>query len=202
MRVKNKYLIAIGLAAVMVLMFAGQSLAAPPDIQNHWAEKQITDWVDRGYISGYPDGSFKPDNTITRAEFVTMVNRAFGKNATVQVSYPDVSAADWFADEVAKAAAAGYISGYDDGTFRPNENIKRQEAAVIITKLLNLAVLEDDNLLNQFADYADIPYWSKGYIGAVVAAGYMSGYTDQTYQPRDILPAESVSTLTGHLRLL
>ncbi|MFX4262142.1 S-layer homology domain-containing protein [Pelotomaculum propionicicum] len=196
MKEKNKILIAIGLAALVILMFTGQSLAAPPDIQNHWAQKQISDWVDKGYISGYPDGSFKPDNTITRAEFVTMANRAFGKNATVPVSFPDVSSKDWFAAGVAKAVAAGYISGYDDGTFRPNENIKRQEAAVMITKLLNLAVSADDQVLNQFADYADIPQWSKGYIGAVVAAGYMSGYTDQTYQPEGhITRAEAVSTL-------
>ncbi|MDD4766947.1 MAG: S-layer homology domain-containing protein [Desulfotomaculaceae bacterium] len=196
MKSKNKILLAIGLAAVMILMFAGQSLAAPPDIQNHWAEKQITDWVEKGYISGYPDGSFKPDNTITRAEFVTMVNRAFGKNATAPVSFPDVSSNDWFAAEVARAVAAGYISGYDDGAFRPNENIKRQEAAVIITRLLNLAVSEDAEVLNQFADYVDIPQWSKGYIGAVVAAGYMSGYPDQTYQPVGyITRAEAVSTL-------
>ncbi len=196
MRAKIKVLIAIGLAAVMILMFAGKSFAEPPDIQNHWAEKQISDWVERGYISGYPDGSFRPENSITRAEFITMVNSSFGKNATSQVSFPDVSGGDWFAAEVAKALAAGYISGYDDGAFRPNESIKRMEAAVIITKLLNLDISADTGVLNQFADYADFPQWSKDYIGAVVSSGYMSGYPDQTYQPEGyITRAEAVSTL-------
>ncbi len=180
----------------MILMFAGLSQAAPPDIQNHWAGKQINDWVEKGYISGYPDGSFKPDTSVTRAEFITMVNSSFGKSAVGRVDYPDVLAADWFAVEVARAAAAGYISGYDDGSFRPNENIKRQEAAVIIAKLLNLAVSSDAGVLNRFADYAAIAQWSKGYTGAVVAAGYMSGYPDQTYRPEGyITRAEAVSTL-------
>jgi hypothetical protein len=200
MSAKNKLLIVAGLAAVMVLMLACQSFAGPPDIQNHWAEKQISNWIESGLISGYPDGSFGPENNITRAEFIAMVNRSFGKSVMTKVYYPDVADSDWFAAEVAKAAAAGYVSGYNDGTFRPNEYIERQEAAVMISRLLGLDASAGADIAEQFADSGEIPPWCKGAIGAVANKGYMSGYPDQTFRPAGyITRAESVSTLNRAL---
>jgi hypothetical protein len=90
------------------------------DIQGNWAEPQIRDWVNKGLAAGYEDGTFGPDNNISRAEFMALANRAFGFKSTVSTSFSDVSAADWFAGEVGKALDAGYISGYQDGNADQN----------------------------------------------------------------------------------
>ncbi|MCX5780363.1 MAG: S-layer homology domain-containing protein, partial [Firmicutes bacterium] len=81
----------------------------PSDIQGNWAEPQITAWLDKGIVHGYPDGTFKPDSSITRAEFVTMTNQAFGFSASVPMQYTEVHTSDWYAGEIAKAQAAGYV---------------------------------------------------------------------------------------------
>jgi hypothetical protein len=179
-----------------VFMGAGQSFAAPSDIQGHWAEKQINAWVDKGAASGYPDGSFKPDDSITRAEFITLVNKSFGFTGSAQISFTDVSTTDWFFEQVCRAGAAGYISGYGDGTLRPDNEISRQEVAAILSRLLKLKVTENMGAISVFKDVDSIPLWSKGLVNAVVAGGYMSGYPDQTYQPdRAITRAEAIVTL-------
>ena len=107
------------------------------DIENHWAVRQISDWLNKDLVGGYTDGTFKPDNSITRAEFIALVNRAFGFTETVPVAFSDVRESDWYALEVAKASAIGYIAGYPDGSFKPNNSISRQEAAAILAKCLN-----------------------------------------------------------------
>ena len=85
------------------------------DIAGHWAEKGIKVWTARQLAGGYPDGTFRPDSPITRAEFLTLVNRAFGYTVAGQATYSDVAETDWFAGEIAKAAAVGYLGGYPDG---------------------------------------------------------------------------------------
>jgi hypothetical protein len=173
-----------------------QAVVQPSDIKGHWAETQISSGVNRGLIKGYEDGTFKPENSITRAEFMAIVNRAFGYSEKAQISFSDVSANDWYAEEAAKAKAVGYITGYDDGTMKPNNQITRQEVAAIISRIMELEKVEDSNLLGRFSDAAQIAGWSKGYVGAVVKEGYMGGYPDGTCKPaKSITRAESIVML-------
>jgi hypothetical protein len=102
--------------------------ANPSDIQGHWAQSQIQTLVSKGVLSGYPDGTFKPDNAVTRAEFATMTNKAFGFATAGSANFSDVKAGDWFASEVGKAQSAGYIAGYPDGTFKPGNQVTREES--------------------------------------------------------------------------
>ncbi len=188
----RKYLLVV----TMMVFFLGFSIqplfAQPVDLENHWAKEQITQWVNSGLAKGYPDGTFKPDATITRAEFITLVNKSFDINEKGQNNFIDVQATDWFAGEVAKASS--YLSGYQDGSFKPNNQISRQEAAVIIANILNLSPSNND--AEGFLDAGSIPQWSKGSIGAVAAKGLMRGYPDQTFGPeKAISRAEAVSSL-------
>jgi len=176
------------------------------DIAGHWAEKGIKAWTTRQLAGGYPDGTFRPDSPITRAEFLTLVNRAFGYTAAGQASYCDVAETDWFAGEIAKAAAVGYLGGYPDGTVKPRNPITRQEAAALFAKILppsetsvateTFEISATQNQTAQFADQAQIPAWSQAAIAAAVRGGYMSGYPDGTFQPtRPITRAEAISVL-------
>ena len=164
------------------------------DIKGNWAEKQINDWVERGLAGGYPDGTFKPDNQITRAEFVALTNRAFGKqNKTARADFKDVKASDWYYSDVAVAKVEGYCTGYTDGTFKPLNPITRQEVASIVFRLLQL---DNGAAVAFFADDGDIAPWARDYVSAVAAAGIMSGYTDDTFKGANpITRAESVATL-------
>lgn len=186
-------------AVILILagaLFAQPVLAQPSDIGGHWAEKQIGEWTDKGLIKGYPNGTFKPDSTITRAEFITMVNRSFGLSQSADADFSDVRATDWFAGEIAKARAAGYISGYADGTIKPDNSISRQEAAAILAKISKLNTSGSLDVADSFKDSVAIPQWSRGSVAAVVAKGYMKGYPDQTYQPeRFITRAEAIAAL-------
>ncbi|MGI6424163.1 MAG: S-layer homology domain-containing protein [Tepidanaerobacteraceae bacterium] len=183
---------------LFVPVATAQAAAELNDISDHWAEDTITKWIQQGLITGYTDGTFRPDKSITRAEFMTLVNKAFEFNEKAAIGFSDVAPNDWFYDEIAKAVKAGYISGYQDGTAKPNQEISRQEAAVALCKALNL---ELQNNVDQFADKDSIPNWSRPYIGALAAKGYMGGYPDGTFRPeRHITRAETVTMLDNALK--
>jgi hypothetical protein len=164
------------------------------DIAGHWANEQISNWVSQGIVKGYPDGTFKPNNSITRAEFIVLVNRSFQFKDTTVIDFKDVQSNDWFYEEIAKAKKAGYMGGYEDGTIKPNAPISRQEVATVVAKLKCL--YENNSAADKFIDAAKIPAWSKGFIGAVVEAGYMGGYPDRSFQPtKNISRAEAIVVL-------
>ena len=186
----------LSMALAAALAFApAQAFAAPAtDISGHWAEKVITQWQEKGLISGYEEGTFKPDNSVTRAEFVIMLNKALGFTQKGNVTFSDVSANAWYYDAVAIAVEAGYCAGYEDGTFKPNATITRAEAAVMIAKAKELTA--NTEAADKFADASRIPAWAKGSIGAVSVAGFMTGRTDGTFDASNTMTrAEAVSSL-------
>lgn len=105
------------------------------DIKGHWAEGFINDFVSKGYIGGYDDNTFRPNNSITRAEFVKIVNRTFGFTEKATEGFKDVASNKWYYDDILIAKKAGYIDGYDDNTFKPKNRITRAETV----KMLNLS---------------------------------------------------------------
>jgi uncharacterized protein YjdB len=185
------------------------------DITGHWAEREIKAWTAREMAGGYPDGTFRPGSPITRAEFVTLVNRAFGytemtvgklnsfATSTRRVPFRDVAETDWYIGEIANAAAVGYFGGYPDGTVKPQNPITRQEVATVLARVLppNNDVHSENSgsiqgTIAKFADQDQIPEWSEAAIAAAVSGGYMSGYPDGTFQPtRPITRAEALTVL-------
>lgn len=161
------------------------SAATPTDIQDHWAYTYILRGIQLGFINGYPDGTFLPDNPVSRAEFAKMVNAALGNTGTASTTFSDVPGFEWFYQDVSKAVAATYVAGYDDGTFLPNKAISRQEAAVMIARIVpsygatsNLSVYSDGN---RVAD------WAAEYVRKVVGKGYLGAYDDGLLHPEDSL---------------
>ncbi|NOV04803.1 RCC1 domain-containing protein [Paenibacillus planticolens] len=192
----------LSLIVIACLLFSsfgvafGATAAGTSDLQGHWAASKISAWIDKGFIKGYDDGSFKPDNQITRAEFIALINRSFGFTETSDIAFRDVASDNWAHAEVAKAVKAGYISGYADGTIGINKPISRQEAAVIVSRLLTLNTATDAANA-AFIDASQMAAWSKDAIGEVVAAQIMNGYdADHSFKPlAPITRAEAVVTL-------
>ncbi len=201
-RRKRPWLIAITRIWVTLLSLSltlqgwGAVVAAAPDLADvpgHWAEAEVNALLSQGVIRGYEDGTFRPNAPITRAEFVTMLNRAAGAQASGETAaFADVTAGDWFAADVALAAASGVVNGFEDGTFRPKQSVTRQEVAVILARALELQAAPDA----PFADSGDIPAWAGPAVAAAAAAGYLKGYPDGTFGgARSITRAEAAVLL-------
>ncbi len=191
------------LAAIMLLMTAfGASQAAASesalsDVDGHWAESQIEAWVEQGFVKGYEDGSFKPDEGISRAQFFALINRAFGLINKTDVSYSDVNASAWYVADVQKAVEAGYASGVSESIMKPNEVVSREQAASMIARLLEVEANAD--AIAQFKDADSIASWSKGAVGALAAKGYMNGHTNGNFGPSDKLSRAQAVTLLNKL---
>ena len=172
---------------------------SPADIQGHWAQEEIQRAMDAGWIDGYPDGTFQPEQTITRAEFTKLLldaihltpdseTVAWMKGAS-QAQAPLEDMADHWLTEGGWMDAA-LVSGmvvtqdYNYHNFRPEKPIARYEIALMTTRALG-QVKEGNQLLDSL-DYTDdntILPWMKGYVNEAVKAGVLHGYPDGSFQP-------------------
>ncbi|GGD84928.1 S-layer homology domain-containing protein [Paenibacillus nasutitermitis] len=190
----------LSLSMLGAVNVAAGTTDAATDISGHWAEQNIQQWISQGLIEGYADGSFQPNKSVSRAEFMALVNRAFGFAETGGVSFKDLKETDWSYSDIQKAVKAGYIAGFQDGTIHPNAPITRQEIALIIERLLDLTPSAAD--ADVFKDASVIPSWSKGAIGAVQAGGIMEGYADNSFKPANkATRAEAVVILEHSLKV-
>ncbi|MFC5405339.1 SwmB domain-containing protein [Cohnella soli] len=194
MKIRRVATFFLAIVLLFVAFTSAFGAAAATDTKGHWAEVQLNDWMQQGLISGYGDGSVKPDREITRAEFMALINRAFHFTARAEVHFKDLKASDWAYHDVQIAIKAGYVQGYDDQTIRWGNKISRQEAASIVYRLQKLQ--GDSGAAAALADSASFPSWSKEVIGAVVGNRIMSGYADGSFRPeRPITRAEAIVTL-------
>ncbi|TAN64826.1 hypothetical protein WS9_013235 [Paraclostridium sordellii 8483] len=166
------------------------------DIDGHWAHKQISKFIENSYANGYEDNTFRPDNQITRAEFVKLVNKYFGFNDKGASNFKDINPKNWYYNDVCIAIQAGYINGYEDNTFRPDNLITREEAAKIIVSIKN----QQDNTydkLNTFPDKHLVSNWAKPYVEGAIENGYLKGDDLKNLRPTNrITRAESVTLLS------
>ncbi|HHX13102.1 MAG TPA: S-layer homology domain-containing protein, partial [Clostridiales bacterium] len=193
----------ISMVLVLLMTCQGIVFASTNDYKGHWAEDSIQSWIDKGYVKGYADGSFRPEADITRAEFISLVNRSFGFTEEAEVKYSDVADTHWAYSDFKRAAAAGYINGFEDGTLRPNNKISRQEMASIIARLLNLSAAKDSDAFLDLDDVDAIPEWSAGAVSALVDKGYIRLRDRNSFAPAvaatraEIIDALNNSYLSG-----
>lgn len=200
---KIKKTIAIILCLVLAtsgLAFAEEvavTSAPATDYTGHWAEDTIQKWMDAGKISGYSDGNYKPDNNITRAEFVKLVNGTIDFSKKANVAYKDVTTADWFYDYVGIAQEIGYISGYSKDSFGPNDYITREQAASILARIQYL----NGNVAaaNKFSDKSKVSSWAAESVGAAYDAGFITGYNDGTFRPSNKLTRAEALTMLDNV---
>ncbi|NJP10576.1 MAG: DUF1565 domain-containing protein [Leptolyngbyaceae cyanobacterium RU_5_1] len=131
-----------------------------PDIRGHWAEGLIRGLVKQGYVSGFPDGMFKPEAPITRAQYAAVISNAFDLPATQPAAqFVDVPQSFWAYPFIREANQMGFISGFPDGSFRPNQNLTRVQAIVSLIGGLGLTggVLD---VLGYYRDRAQIPSYA------------------------------------------
>jgi uncharacterized repeat protein (TIGR02059 family) len=188
--------------AVFAVPKPADPVEAPPpagtfnDIAGHWAQSKIEELVALGVVNGYPDGSFKPDGTITRAEFTTMLVKAFELSPQTGKVFADTSR-HWARDYIATAEAYRLVSGYNAGTFGPDDLITREQTALMIVKAAGLTMISEET---SFADNSAISGWAKDAVATAVANGLMKGYPDNIFRPLgSATRAEAVTVILSAL---
>lgn len=159
------------------------------DIQGYWAQSDIERMANKLIVNGSADGTFDPNRTVTRAEFVAMVVRALGLAEKPQFSsYSDVGPNEvWYAGAIGAASAAGLIEGYADGSFRPDAVVTREQVAVILVRAVRYAgelPRQDTSGLELFTDHAQVSDWAKGSASELLAAGMIEGVGNAAFAPQ------------------
>lgn len=167
------------------------------DVQGSWAQSCISQLTQRGVISGYPDGSFRPNNPVTRAEYASMVGKAFPNAARVRsaTQFVDVSSSYWAYNAVNYASQTGFLSGYPGGVFNPGQNIPRSQVLVSLASGLNYASTQPvSNTLGVFADASAIPGYAQNGIAAATEKRLVVNYPDVNYlNPNQLASRAEVS---------
>jgi len=161
----------------------------------HWSYGYLSDLIGRGIVSGYANGTMRPDREITRAEFVKILLSAGNiavNTAQNNTNFRDMSGVDWSLPYVEQALRYGLVGGYADGTFRPNKSITRAEAVKILAEFQNLDLPE--NTESVFMDVAD-DTWYAPYVEAVREAGIVTGYADGTFKPEKAITRAEASKI-------
>lgn len=187
---------------IAVLTFAIIILSTLPvafanDIKGHWAEKYIKYLDEQNVINpSVQTGNYSPDDVISRAEFMRYINRAFHFTETAEINYSDVSKDAWYYETVKIAERYGYINGVGNNKMNPEGDITREQAATIIGRLYKTT---DANAVkpNQltFTDKNQISSWSAGYIYEAVQKGYIAGYPDGTFKPKNNIKRSEIARI-------
>lgn len=169
------------------------------DISGHWAEAGIIELVALGAIGGYPDGSFKPDNKITRAEFTSILVPAFKLELRSGKVFADTDG-HWAQEAIATASSFGIVSGYDADTFGPDDPVTREQMAAMVVKAAGLTPAAE---ALTFTDSGSISGWAKSSMAAAVKNGIINGYPDNTVRPQgNATRAEAVTVIVNALHKL
>ena len=190
---------------MLVSMLPTALAADRSEIEGHWAKESMTYFADQGWMKGYEDGTYKPDRTITRAEFIALVNRVCGfteQTEGVLDKFTDVKKDQWYYKDIAIAVTAGYVEGDSKTTVSPNAKITREQAFTMLGRVAGLSA-QDFDVLDAFKDSGSVSGYAKPYMAALVKNGYVNGYEDKTLRPqRNITRAEAVKTMYVCLELL
>lgn len=169
------------------------------DVKGHWAEAQINKSLEEGIITGFSDGSFRPDRAVSRAEFITIINRYFHQTEKTEISFSDVPEHAWYRTELEIAAKSGYVAGNQTGSFNANEKVTRQEASVIFAKKMGFSLSAENSEAEQYEDWKEIPDWSLPSVNAMIKHGIMKGYPDNRFHCQGFVTRAEVLTMLDKL---
>ncbi|WP_168121221.1 S-layer homology domain-containing protein [Paenibacillus sp. HB172176] len=177
------------------------------DMSNHWARDVVNDMGSRMVIDGNGDGLFSPDREITRAEFAAIIVRGLGiKLENGATPFSDVTESAWYSSAIHTAYAYHLISGFEDGSFRPNDKITREEAMVIIAKAMKITKLNEqlsvqlaESILSSYRDASEVSDWAQSSIADCLQAGVVSGRSDMELAAKADMTRAEVAAIVERL---
>ena len=165
------------------------------DISGHWAYDDIQYLSEKSIINGKSKELFCPEYCVTRAEFAALLVRTANLQASSDMSFDDVDSNEWYAQSVSAAAGSGIIFG-SGGKFRPNDNISREEAAVMLMRACKAKGIDVPQGSASFADSSEISSWAADDINAASALGIIRGMSNGSFMPKKTLTrAESAAVI-------
>jgi len=165
--------------------------------QDYWAYSQIQSFVEKGYIDGYGDGTFRPQNPIKRNEFVKIFNKVFGLTKKSGIVFDDTKD-NWAKDEIDIAVTNGVAQGVSSTLFEPDRYVTRQEAAKMLSNYMKLDDTNHDKI-KKFSDYNQIAEWAKDALEGNVEKGYIQGTDGEILAPKDNMTRAEVVTLLSRV---
>ncbi|MGF7047781.1 hypothetical protein J2T13_002287 [Paenibacillus sp. DS2015] len=148
------------------------------------------------YILGYPDHTFKPEKSLTRAELATIIARLIGEyDEDVTMKYSDVPQKFWASSYIQTVTRHNIFTGYTDGSFHPNAPVTREELAVVMVRFLKLEISQP--IETHFADAMD--RWSSSSIEALYRNRLITGYPNGTFKPRNSITRREAVTMVNHM---
>jgi endo-1,4-beta-xylanase len=155
--------------------------------QASWAATAINYLANHGIVSGRDSVTFAPNDNITRAEFAKIVVGAFGIDTGATAYFSDVASDAWYAPYVGACYAEGIITGYEDGTFKPDALVSRQEMAVMVKRAADVCnvALESINEKIDFEDEGSIADYAKDAVSSLQQAGVINGMTATEFAPSE-----------------
>ena len=157
----------------------------------HWADSYLDQLVDWGVMRA--DQISNPDTPLTRAEFMAIINRAYGYQEIGEMPFTDVSKSDWFYDDVAIAYNAGYMKGTSKTTASPNDHLTREQAVCILGRNMMLKETPGEDLA--FSDSRDISGWARGMVKTAVNNYIVTGYPDDSFRPKSNITKGQMAVL-------
>lgn len=164
---------------------------------SHWARSEVERLVKKGILSGYPDNTFCPDAAITRAEFVTILIKGFPQNTAYTTSFVDIPEGAWYEQYFAEAQAAGIVVGDAEKRAFPNGPISRQDAAVMLKRVLSIYGVDFSESVEIFLDNESISAYAKEAVYSLVSGGIISGMGDGTFAPQGKTTRAQAAVLLG-----
>jgi hypothetical protein len=164
------------------------------DTQQYWAQPAIDRVSSKAIIGGYPDGTFKPEGAITRAEFSAILMKAASLTpmASSQSPFQDVPTNHWAFPAINAAKSAGLVNGFPGGMFYPSRTISRTEAMVMLSAAAKLPMPSDaeaDQILTGYQDAANVPGWAKKPVAASLKAGMLAMFPNNSM----VMPVQNAS---------
>lgn len=168
-----------------------QSTTVTTQSSGHWSQPFIDKMLSYGYMR--PEQAVDPDATLTRADFISIVNRAYGYHEVGENPYTDVSPTDWFYEDVLIASKVNYIAGTSPTTVEPYSPLTRETTAYILGINMMLPESTGENMF--FTDTREISDWSRGMVKSTSEMGLMVGYTDGSFRPKNNITCGEISAL-------
>jgi hypothetical protein len=168
-----------------------------PDVpSNYWAAPFISELAARGVIVGFENGTFRPEQAVTRAEFASMISRAFNKPRVREpITFVDVPTNNWAATPIQRAYTTGFMAGYPGNVFRPSENIPRSQVLVSLTSGLNFAPTGSvDTTLGVFADGSTVLQYARNGVAAATEKRMVVNFPDiRLLRPNEVATRADVA---------
>ena len=173
------------------------NLKAFTDVKaDHWAARSVQRWSDTGIIGGYGDGTFRPNNQVTKAEFAVIINRIFNYKAEASALPSDAAGGHWFSSDIAKGLAAGYLSADSDNRIYPSARLSRAEVAVALQKIFRLEAGKQSPV---FTDLAGAGSELTEAVTALSAAGYLQGYPGGLFKPEGAISRAELARIADRI---